>query len=129
MVEYIGRYTHRIAISNHRLLDIDGGEVKFRYKKYKDNKVFWREMSLVADEFTPLDSRHPTGFIRRFLLQVVARGFKRIRHFGFLAPGCRTQALNLARSLLKVAAEKLEEAHSIFESWFENIAPNRRPGM
>jgi hypothetical protein len=99
MVKYLGRYTHRVAISNHRILDIEGGKVTFRYKKYKDNKVFKRIMTLKATEF-----------IRRFLLHILPRGFKRIRHYGFLAAGCRTEALGLAIKLLGALRETLQEA-------------------
>ena len=98
VVEYIGRYTHRVAISNHRLLNIDDGEVTFRYKKYRDNTVEHRTMKLTAEEF-----------IRRFLLHVIPRGYKRIRHFGFLSNGCRTKNIELAKRLLSDLAEKIEE--------------------
>lgn len=108
IVKYIGRYTHRIAISNDRLLDIEGGKVTFRYKKYRDNKVTIKTISLEADEF-----------IRRFLLHVIPSGLKRIRHFGFLAPGCRTESIQLARTLLKDLGEKIEQARTTFENWIE----------
>lgn len=103
VVEYIGRYTHRVAISNYRLLDIDGGNVTFRYKKYHNNEVEYRTMKLKAEEF-----------IRRFLLHVIPSGFKRIRHFGFLANGCRTEYLELAMKLLNHLAEKIEEVKTSF---------------
>lgn len=104
MVKYLGRYTHRVAISNRRLLDIEDGKVTFRYKKYKDNKVFKRIMTLTAMEF-----------IRRFLLHILPPGFKRIRHYGFLAPGCRTQTLGLAIKLLGALAQKIQQAKDSFE--------------
>ncbi len=103
VVAYIGRYTHRVAISNHRLLDINDGNVSFRYKKYHDNEAEYRTMKLTAEEF-----------IRRFLLHVIPRGFKRIRHFGFLSNGCRTKYLELARTLLNDLAEKIEEVSDSF---------------
>jgi hypothetical protein len=71
VLAYLGRYTHRVALTNSRLLDIEDGRVLFRWKDYRHhNKV----MSLEAGEF-----------IRRFLLHVLPAGFHRIRHFGFLA--------------------------------------------
>ncbi len=73
VVSYIGRYTHRVAISNSRILDFDGSTVLFRWKDYKDhNRV--KLMRLEAAEF-----------IRRFLLHVLPSGFTRIRHYGLLA--------------------------------------------
>lgn len=116
MVKYLGRYTHRVAISNYRLLDIEGGKVTFRYKKYQDNKVFKRIMPLEAAEF-----------IRRFLLHIIPGGFKRIRHYGFLAPGCRTKALALAKRLLNDLAEKLKQAKASFEDFIEKLDMRKCP--
>ena len=73
VLDYVGRYTHRVAISNNRLLDIDNGRVKFLWKDYRDNSQI-KVMDLEADEF-----------IRRFLLHVLPEGFQRIRYYGFLA--------------------------------------------
>ncbi len=115
-VKYLGRYTHRVAISNHRLLDIEGGKVTFRYKKYKDNKVFKRIMTLTA-----------TKFIQRFLLHIIPPGFKRIRHYGFLAPGRRTQALELAAKLLGALAEKLQQAKDPFEDFIQEQDSRKCP--
>ena len=73
VLQYLARYTHRVAISNHRLLAFEDDRVTFRWKDYAHgNKK--RKMTLSADEF-----------LRRFLLHVLPRGFVRIRHFGFLA--------------------------------------------
>ncbi len=110
VVKYIGRYTHRIAISNYRILDISAGQVTFRYKKYHDGTATQETMSLRSDEF-----------IRRFLVHVIPLGFKRIRHFGFLSCGLKTRALELARTLFNQVQEKVQEAESTFLKWLENI--------
>ena len=88
VLRYLGRYTHRIAISNHRLLGFDGEKVAFRYKDYAHGGK-QRIMTLHASEF-----------LRRFFLHVLPRGFVRIRHFGLLANRFRKQMLPLARTLL-----------------------------
>jgi hypothetical protein len=88
VLRYLGRYTHRIAISNHRILSLKDGRVSFRWKDYRDQNR-QKVMSLPAHEF-----------IRRFLLHVLPPGFMRIRHFGFLANRHRTQFLRQARELL-----------------------------
>jgi hypothetical protein len=88
LLQYLARYTHRVAISNHRLLAFDGESVTFRWKDYAhDNKK--RKMTVSADEF-----------LRRFLLHTLPRGFVRIRSFGFLAGPSRAALLPLARQLL-----------------------------
>jgi hypothetical protein len=110
IVKYIGRYTHQVAISNYRLLDIDGGKVTFRYKHYKDNTVTIKEKTLEAEKF-----------IRRILLHVIPRGFKRIRHGGFLSPGRRTRMLALARELLAEKVDKVYKAKSNYESWLRKL--------
>ena len=88
VLRYLARYTHRIAITNRRLLACDAGKVTFRWKDYqRGNRQ--RAMTLDAVEF-----------LRRFLLHVLPRGFKRIRHYGFLANGVRTVQLPLCRRVL-----------------------------
>jgi hypothetical protein len=87
---YVGRYTHRVAISNNRLLDISEGKVTFRYKDYRHH-VQQKTMTLQADEF-----------IRRFLLHMLPEGFQRIRYYGFLANRYRKQKLARSRALLAV---------------------------
>ena len=91
VLHYLGRYTHRVAISNNRLLDIDDGQVTFRWKDYRHHDQP-KVMTLEADEF-----------IRRFLLHVLPDGFQRIRHYGFLANRYRQAKLALCRQLLGVA--------------------------
>jgi len=93
VLAYLSRYTHRVAISNQRLLRFDETGVTFRYKDYRrDGPERQRVMTLTADEF-----------IRRFLLHVLPRGFHRIRHYGLLAGSSRKASLALARQLLEVA--------------------------
>jgi Putative transposase len=90
VIDYLGRYTHRVAISNHRLLKIDDGRVSFRWKDYRHGGV-QKTLSLDAVEF-----------LRRFCLHVLPAGFVRIRHFGWLA-NCRAQdQLTRCRQLLQV---------------------------
>ena len=89
VLEYLGRYTHRVAIANSRLLACENDRVRFRWKDYRaDNKS--KVMTLEVDEF-----------IRRFLLHVLPKGFRRIRHFGFLANACRTAKLPVIRAALQ----------------------------
>jgi hypothetical protein len=93
VLAYLSRYTHRVAISNRRLLAFDDAGVTFRYKDYRrDGGQRQRVMTLAADEF-----------IRRFLLHVLPRGFHRIRHYGLLASSARKDSLARARDLLAVA--------------------------
>ncbi|HXJ95609.1 MAG TPA: IS91 family transposase [Terriglobia bacterium] len=91
VLNYLGRYTHRVAISNNRLLDTDNGKVCFRWKDYRDHNQ-QKMMTLEADEF-----------IRRFLLHVLPDRFQRIRHYGFLGHRYRQAKLALCRQLLGVA--------------------------
>jgi hypothetical protein len=88
VLDYVGRYTHRVAISNNRLLDIEDGHVTFRWKDYRDGDQI-KTMTLSADEF-----------IRRFLLHVLPDGFQRIRYYGFLANRYRKTKLEQCRRLL-----------------------------
>jgi len=92
VLNYLGRYTHRVAISNNRLLDIDHGRVSFHWKDYRHGDR-QKTMTLEADEF-----------IRRFLLHVLPDGFQRIRHYGFLGHRYRQAKLALCRQLLGVAS-------------------------
>jgi hypothetical protein len=93
VLAYLSRYTHRVAISNSRLLRFDEAGVTFRYKNYRaDDADRQQVMTLAADEF-----------IRRFLLHVLPKGFHRIRHYGLLAGATRKGHLERARELLGVA--------------------------
>ena len=95
VLRYLGRYTHRVAISNHRLIAFDGERVTFQWKDYAHGHQ-WRTMTLTAMEF-----------LRRFVQHVLPRGFVRIRQFGYLASTCRTARLALARRLLRRPAPPL----------------------
>ena len=89
---YLGRYTHRVAISNSRLIDMAGGQVRFRWRDYRHHNKS-KVMTLAADEF-----------IRRFLLHALPHGFHRIRHYGFLGNRHRAEKLALCRRLLAISA-------------------------
>ena len=98
VVKYIGRYTHRVAISNSRLISMEDGQVRFMYKnhKKKGSKGYsWEEAGLPAEEF-----------IRRFLMHVLPEGFHRIRHYGFLANGRCKAAVKRIRELLAPRVHK-----------------------
>lgn len=88
VLDYVGRYTHRVAISNNRLLDIENDQVRFQWKDYRDGGQV-KTMTLSADEF-----------IRRFLLHVLPEGFQRIRYYGFLGNRYRKEKLEQCRRLL-----------------------------
>ena len=93
VLAYLSRYTHRVAISNRRLLAFDETGVTFQYKDYRRSGAGRQQvMTLTSDEF-----------IRRFLLHVLPRGFHRIRHYGLLASGACKDNLDRARQLLAVA--------------------------
>lgn len=100
VLRYLSRYTHRVAISNRRLVAADDGGVAFRWKDYRqDGLARWKTMTLGAHEF-----------IRRFLIHVLPKGFHRIRHYGLLANGNRAEAIATARALLGVATDTTEAA-------------------
>jgi Putative transposase len=88
VLDYLGRYTHRVALSNERILSVQNGQVTFTYRDRKD-KDRLKSMTLDAQEF-----------IHRFLLHVLPDGFMRIRHFGFLANRAKKHALPQCRKLL-----------------------------
>ena len=88
VVDYLSRYTHRIAISDSRILSMNANKVEFSYKDYKDDEKR-KTLCLTADEF-----------IRRFLLHVLPKGLVRIRHYGLLSNRNRREKIALIRSLL-----------------------------
>ncbi len=105
VLAYLSRYTHRVAISNRRLLAFGETGVTFRYKDYRrDDAGRQRVMTLSADEF-----------IRRFLLHVLPRGFHRIRYYGLLAASIRKASLERIRALLAVAVPPEDEPEEIVE--------------
>jgi hypothetical protein len=91
VLHYLARYTHRVAISNHRLVAVTDDTVSFRWKDYRHGSQI-RTLTLDVDEF-----------LRRFLLHVLPKRFVRIRYFGLLAPRCRTHDLATCRTVLPVA--------------------------
>jgi hypothetical protein len=94
VLAYLSRYTHRVAISNSRLLSADASSVTFTYKDYRiEGPERYRTMTL-----------EPGEFIRRFLMHVLPKGFHRIRHYGLLANGGLTRAEKLAHARRLIAA-------------------------
>jgi hypothetical protein len=101
VLAYLGRYTHRVAITNHRLIALQDGWVSFRLKDYRHHDKL-RVMHLDAGEFT-----------RRFLMHTLPGGFHRIRHFGLLANGHRAAKLRQCRDLLAVAATSIAHTRTM----------------
>jgi hypothetical protein len=100
VLNYLGRYTHRVAISNHRLVSFDHGQVTFRWRDSAHNNE-QKLMTLSLDEF-----------LRRFLLHLLPKSFVRIRHFGFLASRRRAQLLPLCLTALHSASAQTATATS-----------------
>jgi len=99
VLKYLARYTHRVAISNHRLVSVEDGQVTFRYKDYQRGHRL-RTLTLDAVEF-----------LRRLMLHVSPHGFHRLRHFGFLANRVRQEKLAQCRALLgQVSQAHAQEA-------------------
>jgi hypothetical protein len=96
VVEYLGRYTHKVAISNHRILNIDDAGVQFRYLDYRDNKQ--KTMPLKGVEF-----------LRRFCRHILPKAFVRIRHYGILSTARREQLRQLQLAFGFVAPDKKEK--------------------
>ncbi|MGH8220753.1 MAG: IS91 family transposase [Steroidobacteraceae bacterium] len=97
VLDYVGRYTHRVAISNNRLLGIEDGRVTFRWRDYRDGDAT-KTMTLTTAEF-----------IRRFLLHVLPPGLQRIRYYGLLSNRHRQQNLERCRRLLDMCPSTAEE--------------------
>lgn len=105
VLTYLGRYTHRIAIGNERIISMDGDEVVFCYKDRTDG------------DRSKVTSLPAEAFLRRFLLHVLPKGFIRIRHYGLLANSIRRDRIALCRELLGVREEVSPNASH--ESWVE----------
>jgi hypothetical protein len=102
VLRYLARYTHRVAISNRRLIAADETGVTFKYKDYRiDGPGRYKTMTLPAHEF-----------IRRFLIHVLPSGFHRIRHYGLFANGSRANNIAQARKLLAVPTPKIKTDHA-----------------
>ena len=94
VVEYLGRYTHKVAISNHRIVSMENNSVTFLYKDYKDEDTKNKKMiSLMATEF-----------IRRYCLHFLPKGFRKIRHYGFLSNQSKQRSLEKIRNSMKIKA-------------------------
>jgi hypothetical protein len=103
VLQYLGRYTHRVAISNHRLVSFSDGQVTFRWRDFAHHNEH-KMMTLSVDEF-----------LRRFLLHILPQGFVRIRHFGFLANRRRATTLPLCFQLLGSTQQSQAQQHTFTE--------------
>jgi hypothetical protein len=110
VLDYVGRYTHRVAISNQRLLDMENGQVRFRWKDYRDGRQ--KILTLSADEF-----------IRRFLTHILPARFQRIRYYGFFGNRYRQEKLTLCRHLLNMPPMPQADAEAVtdYRDRFEQI--------
>jgi hypothetical protein len=120
-LEYLGRYTHRVAISNHRLLSLEDDEIAFQWKDYRSEaREKSRTMTLEVNEFQ-----------RRFLIHTLPAGFQRIRHYGYLANCHRKNKLAYCRALLTAGATGLlpqpEECRALMEQLIEPEPGHRCP--
>jgi len=104
---YLGRYTHRVAISNSRIVSLKDDRVRFRYKDYADDNRI-KQMTLSAEEF-----------IRRFLLHVLPKGFVRIRHYGLLASRNVSTRLERCRQLLEASTPTVAETEE--KTWTDRL--------
>lgn len=111
VLAYLGRYTHRVAIANSRLVGVTDHQVAFRWRDYR-HRGKAKVITLDADEF-----------IRRFLLHTLPDGFHRIRHYGFLANGHRTGKLALCRQLLAVPEPDTEPTENAANSYRHDRCP------
>ena len=101
VVEYLGRYTHRVAISNKRILKLENGQVSFKWRDYKDNSK-WKVMTISADEF-----------IRRFLIHILPNRFMKIRHYGLLGNRNKTTKLIICKHLTKTPVLSVEKTSTL----------------
>ena len=116
VLAYLARYTHRVAISNFRLIALDEEGVTFKWKDYRiKGRDRLKTMTLDAAEF-----------IRRFLLHVLPSGFHRIRHYGLFAGTVRARNIERVRQLLAAPKAPPESAHAEADSESEDVSPLRR---
>jgi hypothetical protein len=104
VIEYLGRYTHKIAISNHRLKNVEEGKVTFSYKDYRDGGKT-KEMTLDASEF-----------LRRFCMHILPRGFRKIRHYGILS------SVNKRKIREYQSQEKTHETHETKPAYYSRFS-------
>ena len=117
VLAYLARYTHRVGISNSRLLALDERGVTFRYKDYRRNgRARYRTMTLAPDEF-----------IRRFLLHILPRGFHRVRHYGLLASAAYKTNIARARELIAIPVPSIDPPAEHDEADLTASADHRPP--
>ncbi len=104
IIKYLARYSHRIAISDQRIIRVDKDHVHFRYKDYRKNQT--RTLTLTCEEF-----------IRRFMMHVLPKGLMRLRHYGLLANRCRKASLETLRSILAASAKDEEKQGECEVQW------------
>jgi hypothetical protein len=115
VLDYVGRYTHRVAISNNRLLDIENDRVSFQWKDYRTGGQV-KTMTVSAEEF-----------IRRFLLHVLPSGFQRIRYYGLLGNRYRKEKLAQCRRLLGMPMpdqHRVASAEQDYRDRYEDLTAN-----
>lgn len=125
VLDYVGRYTHRVAISNNRMLSMDDDKVRFRWKDYRDGN---RQKTMTLDG---------GEFMRRFLIHVLPGGFHRIRYYGFLGNRHRARKLKRCRELLGMApavpaagpAADYRDRHELLTGWSLRECPHCRTGI
>ena len=116
VLAYLARYTHRVAISNSRLVALDERGVTFQYKDYRRNAARYRTMTLSADEF-----------IRRFLLHVLPKGFHRIRHYGLLASVGYKANIARAKELMAVPMPAVNPPPAADDTVYPDAMTDHRP--
>ena len=109
VLAYLGRYTHRVAISNNRLIDFKDGQISFHWKDYR-HAARVKTMRLTGEEF-----------VRRFLLHVLPPAFHRIRHFGLLGNRCRQAKLAQCRHLLGAPAPQPVEPAADYRDRYQRL--------
>ena len=109
VVDYLGHYTHRVAITNHRLVEVRDGRVRFTYR---DRQHGNRAETMTLDAHT---------FLQRFLLHVLPKGLVRLRHYGFLANRCKGRALPQCRQLCGQLPEPPRPAPQTVEQWMDQL--------
>jgi hypothetical protein len=109
VLAYLGRYTHRVAISNHRLVEVTDGKVSFRWRDYRDEDKE-KIMTLDASEF-----------LRRFLLHILPDGLCKIRYYGFLSNRKRQNRLARCRALLNVPTHKNDSHHKSWQDMLQEL--------
>jgi hypothetical protein len=116
VLAYLSRYTHRVAISNSRLVALDDNGVTFKWKNYRvEGRDRFKTMTL-----------DPAEFIRRFLLHVLPSGLHRIRHYGLFAGAVRADNIERARQLLAAAENAPQPSRLEADSQAEHVSPARR---